>query len=100
VILSEREDFILVGELENLLKAPKESSPSSAEPTAKLPSAPDSVQEDVPMSIIVISNVDTICQILKMSIRDLPDPLIAPIPYKQLIDLVKKFEQVSFFVAT
>jgi hypothetical protein len=106
IILSERNDYILVGDLENLLKPPAESIMSSQSQPQPQPSLNSTLThgqgmekdggagEDVPMSIVLISNVETVCQILKMSIRDLPDPLVSVVVFKQLVDLIKSFEKV------
>ena len=93
IIMSEREDYILIGDLERLLKPPTTSA-SEIELTESQQQHQQSA-ENVPMSIVLISNVDTVCQIMKMSIRDLPEPLVSTVVLKQLIDLVRAFEQVT-----
>ena len=100
ITLSENRDYLLIGDLDYLLKPLKESKLDVSQQEVQAASASNSTSvskaasgEDVPMSIIRISNLDTVCQILKMSIRDLPESLLSPVVFKQLVDLTKVFEQ-------
>ena len=49
----------------------------------------NNINFDIPMSVVIIDNIDSVCQILKMSLRDLPEPLISPDCYYQMFELTK-----------
>lgn len=41
---------------------------------------------------VLVTDLDTIAQILKMCIRDLPDPLVTPAAYRRWLDLTREYE--------
>lgn len=65
-----------------------ESTDSNENAAALLP-------PEAPTSIITISNINTVAQIFKMSIRDLPESLIPYDAYRAMVDLTRRYE-VSF----
>lgn len=52
---------------------------------------------EAPTSIITINNINTVAQIFKMSIRDLPESLIPYDTYRAMVDMTRRYE-VSFLV--
>lgn len=64
--------------------------PPSHQRSISLPQIPSSTQS--PLSCLHITDIDCICGILKMSIRDLPEPLISYGHYDYLTDLTRRLE--------
>eukprot|EP00981_Chlorochromonas_danica_P011644 scaffold4174_cov182-Ochromonas_danica.AAC.4 len=46
--------------------------------------------EDIPLSVVALNNVHTIAQVLKMSIRDLPEALVPSSLFADLVDLTRR----------
>lgn len=49
----------------------------------------EEIPTEVPMSVVVITNVNTVAQILKLAIRDLPDSLIPEDVYRDLVHITR-----------
>ena len=60
--------------------------------TSNIPGATNLFVPEVPMSIVVIQNIHSVAQILKMLIRELPEPLIPYAVYADLILISRQYE--------
>jgi hypothetical protein len=49
----------------------------------------EDIPQEVPMSVVVITNINTVAHILKLAIRDLPDSLIPEEIYRDLVNLTR-----------
>jgi hypothetical protein len=107
IMLSENKDYILVGDLEGLLKNKTAGSTPLSEGKKKFENKTSLnsndknaitdgsevvCKEEVPSSIVIIRNINTVAQIFKMSIRDLPEALIPNNTYQILIDATRRYE--------
>jgi hypothetical protein len=117
IILSENKDFIIVGDIDSItnFKASasnagarasmairrssislKATSTSSSKGTTEGTHSSSSaaahlLPDEVPTSSIIIRDVNTVAQIFKMAIRDLPEPLVTHDVYRKLVDTHKKY---------
>lgn len=109
-MLSENADYILIGDIEGLSrgKAAGALPPTVAADGAAAKAADggggggdansanenaaSSLPAESPTSIVVIRNMNTVAQIFKLSIRDLPEALIPFDSYTQLISVTRRHE--------
>lgn len=105
IMLSERQDYILIGDVSHLQKVRPitldrkisgdlhlKSKPTTAEAAGTLTAEGEALPEEVPMSIVVINDINTIGQIFKMSIANLPESLVPYDVYSQMIDATRRHE--------
>lgn len=102
IMLSENKDYILVGDLEGLMKNKTGSGTPLFEGKKKTDLGSSELIEishaiDIPSSIVIIRNINTVAQIFKMSIRDLPESLVPNYTYQLLINATRRFEVRAFF---
>jgi hypothetical protein len=83
ITLSNDKNYILIGDLPGL--AMEENNPEKKKN-----------HEDFPSSVIIVQNVNSVAQIFKMSIRDLPEALIPNDTYQMLIEATRKHEVCDF----
>jgi len=126
IILSENQDYMLIGDLDALTRKPisvvdqpkqkhhrnsfrlnpstSSNAKSGVSISAVKETAKDSsddpdgmhghgqMSEEIPLSLVVVKNVNTAAQILKMSISHLPESLVSAECYKKLIESARKHE--------
>lgn len=52
--------------------------------------------EEVPNSIVIVTNINTVAQVFKMAISHLPEPVVPGSIYTDVINLTRKFEPTGF----
>ncbi len=111
ILLSENKDYLIVGDVDSLTAKGKSSGTSSPLPGKKdsrvnsnsSSTATDaakqgddnplaSLPEEAPTSIVVMRNVNTVAQVFKMSVRDLPEALVPYDTYRALVDVTRRAE--------
>lgn len=116
IILSENQDYMLLGDLDaltqrkaisvvdqpkqqkhrNSLRLNPSANNNAMKEIAMKESSDDTegglLPEEIPLSLVVVKNVNTVAQILKMSISHLPESLVSAECYKKLIDYARKYE--------
>lgn len=101
IMLSENKDYILVGNMDGLQKTRPltlDRKPSGDVSTRTKPGSESSkeeefqVPEELPMSVVVISDIHTVARILSMSISHLPETLVPYELYCKLMESTRKHE--------
>lgn len=115
ICLSENKAFLIVGDLDHLYQVSPVNSTESAAATSqsaslgsrkassgKLSATPSEnsgntsqLPDEVPMSIVAISNIHTAAQVLKMSIRDLPEALVPESLFAELVNITRRHDVSS-----
>eukprot|EP01038_Epipyxis_sp_PR26KG_P009175 gene9175-12373_t len=101
ISLSNKAEFILIGDLDSInSNQNKRLSTLITQHNSKQKATKNEEENDLPdetsTSVLLISDVDSIAQILKMSIRDLSEPLVSDSIYRKLIQVMKKYESTGF----
>lgn len=107
--ITKKKNAILIGDVELISNKPsrvqsmiipkKEHRKSFSYNQQQKLSAKDTsaiLSEDTPTSIVLISDIDTVAQILKVSIRDLPEPLIPFDTYEEMMQLTRSCEVIFY----
>lgn len=102
ICLSESRAAVIVGDIDSLYDT--STSPvsgsgslkrgaSSPKLSASLP-APSSTElpEEVPMCIAALTNMHTVAQVMKMSIRDLPEALVPEKTFADLVNITRRYD--------
>jgi len=105
IMLSERQDFVLIGDVTHLQKVRPitldrkisgdlhlKNKPTTESAAGTLTADEAALPEEVPMSIVVINDINTIGQIFKMSIANLPESLVPYDVYCEMIDATRRHE--------
>lgn len=106
ILLSENQDYILIGDIGSLQKirpitldrkisgdmATRSKPSGSGDHGSSGTFSGDPLPEEVPTSVVVIRDVNTVGQIFKMSISHLPEPLVSFEIYTAMIEATRMHE--------